>query len=500
MLCMDQQGVGPVGKSEVDGGGAEAGRNQLLARRSAGSTLGQDDTVALGDPDGQSEPASPLHIFRWLRQNVPRGNNLDPATFGQRHRLLMVLLALHLPALYGFGLWQDFEPVLLGLELAPAAVALLMARLIRPGRLAAFFVTAGLVYCSAVLVHLSGGVIEAHFHFFILIGFIALYQDWVPFLWNVAFVVLSHGLGSSMAADAMFNHHAAQHNPWIWAAIHGVAVLAACIGVIIFWRHVEKAQQGADRLRRQLAWTELAGRESLSRLLVHLARRNQVLLERQIGLLVSPEPEPTQMFQLIHLSTRMRRNAESLLVLSGDESPRQWREPVALVDVARSATAEVEAHHRVMLAVTPRLSVAGSAATDLVHLLAELIENAIAFSPPHTQVDVQEHLLTTSDGHHIVTIRDDGMGLPTASLDAANEILSNPPDIDPELRCLGLHVVGRLARRHRLAVKLSHSPGSGVTAAVYIPSSLLEEVTSSGSSPAYATRDPDSAARLVLGS
>src|SRR4029453_18216614 len=154
----------------------------------------------------------------------------------------------------------------------PPAAASASPRLSINRRLAAFFVTAGLVYCSSVLVHLSGGVIEAHFHFFILIGLIALYQDWVPFLWDVVFTVVSHGLGSAIGSPLMFNHPAAQRQPWTWALIHGVAVLAACIGVIIFWKNTEDAQARNVALVADLAGAAARRRGAVSRLLVNLAR------------------------------------------------------------------------------------------------------------------------------------------------------------------------------------------------------------------------------------
>ena len=126
---------------------------------------------------------------------------------------------------------------LVGLD---ALACLIVGRLLRSRRPAAAFITLGLVYCSAALVGLSDGAIEAHFHFFIIIGFIALYQDWVPFLLNILFTVLSHGIGSSLVPDLMFSHAAAQNNPWGWSLIHGVSVLAACVGVVLFWKNTDE--------------------------------------------------------------------------------------------------------------------------------------------------------------------------------------------------------------------------------------------------------------------
>ncbi|HTE67826.1 MAG TPA: methyl-accepting chemotaxis protein, partial [Actinomycetes bacterium] len=166
---------------------------------------------------------------------LPRGNTLDDGAWRKRHLFLQVVLLFHLPLLFLFGIYMGRGAQDTAVVLAVPAACLVLGRLIRHRRAASVLITAGLTYCSAVLVSFSGGSIEAHFHFFIMIGFIALYQDWVPFLWNVVFTVVSHGFGSALRTDLIFNHPAGQTSPWIWSAIHGLAVLAACCGVVIFW-------------------------------------------------------------------------------------------------------------------------------------------------------------------------------------------------------------------------------------------------------------------------
>ena len=138
-----------------------------------------------------SRPGALVRGARILRDYLPRGNTLDDETFRRRHLLLCWILGLHIPALFAFALWRGFGVGHAALEVAVPTATLVCARLARGRRVAGFFVTVGLVFCSSVLVHLSDGTIEAHFHFFILVGLIALYQDWVPFLWNVLFVVVS---------------------------------------------------------------------------------------------------------------------------------------------------------------------------------------------------------------------------------------------------------------------------------------------------------------------
>src|ERR671916_2646673 len=280
----------------------------------------------------QERADSPLTLTRLL-DYLPRGNLLDDIAWRKRHHIVLWVLGLHLPALFVFALWLQHSLLTTLFGLIPLVGCMLLGIWTPQRRVASFFTSAGLVYCSAALVVFSRGSIEAHFHFFIIIGIIALYQDWVPFLWNIVFTVLSHGIGTAWQAGLIFNHPGAQVNPWAWSLIHGVAVLFACVGVIVFWRTTEDEQNKSMRLATQLADAELSKRKFTSELLVNLARRNQSMLYRQrdiINQLEEKERNPdalSELFRLDHLATRIRRNAESLLVLSGEEPPRVWRGP-----------------------------------------------------------------------------------------------------------------------------------------------------------------------------
>src|SRR5918995_599045 len=394
---------------------------------------------------------------------LPRGNTLDDRAWHKRHVFLQALLLLHLPLLFAFGVWRGRTVWDTLVVLSVPAACLVMGRLVTQRRVASVFITAGLTYCSAVLVSFSGGSIEAHFHFFIMIGFIALYQDWVPFLWNVVFTVLSHGIGSALRTDLIFTHPAGQTSPWVWSAIHGIAVLAACCGVVIFWETTEREQRKTLDLTRQLADAEITRRRFTSDLLVNLARRNQSLLYRQLGLinqLEDQEEDPdalADLFRLDHLATRIRRNAESLLVLSGEEPPRTWGRPVALVDVVRAAIAETEDLDRVVFAVDERLAVLGNAVADLTHLVAELVENAVHFSPPEASVIIRTRPYLQTPGAHVLTVEDWGVGMRTEDMTEANDLLAAPRDVDLSVsQRLGVHVVARLAQRHRRGADLAH--------------------------------------------
>jgi signal transduction histidine kinase len=421
-------------------------------------------------------------VWRSAVNLIPHGYGLSEADWHRRHQLLLVVLAVHIPGLAAFGVFlrQPPDAVLLAV-VVPGACLLAGWLLPRHQRVASVAVTAGLVWSSAALVGLTGGTIEAHFHFFIIIGFIALYQDWVPFLFNVLFTVISHGVGSVWQQTLIFNHVPAQANPWLWSLIHGVAVLLACVGMALFWRVTEDSQREKDALQHQLAEAEINRRQFASDLLVNLARRNQSMLYRQmeiINQLEELEQDPdalAELFKLDHLATRVQRNAESLLVLSGEQPARVWREPVTLRDVVRAAIAETEDFERVSVLIDDRPAIAGHTVTDVTHLIAELTENAVRFSPPDSLVRIRMRPDRQHPGGELLVIEDWGVGMTADDLAAANTILSEAIDVDLSVaQRLGFHVVARLSARHGIRVSLSPTPGSGTTAVVALPVELFE--------------------------
>ena len=236
---------------------------------------------------------------------------------------------------------------------------------------------------------------------------------------------------------------------------------------------VDDIQQVAVRLA-----TEQAGlRRSIGDMFTNLARRSQTLIDRQLELIDDLERNETDpetlehMFRLDHLATRMRRNAEDLIVLSGADPGRHWVQPMTMVDVVRAAAAEVEEYQRVELLPLADLEVAGHVAVDVIHLLAELVENATAFSPPNTKVQIAGQAVPHG---YVIEIEDRGLGMSDEELIQANERLANPPEIDFALsRVLGLYVVGRLGQRHGIKVQLRHSWYGGVTALTLLPHGLL---------------------------
>ncbi|MFJ6139782.1 nitrate- and nitrite sensing domain-containing protein [Kitasatospora sp. NPDC092286] len=224
----------------------------------------------------------------------------------------------------------------------------------------------------------------------------------------------------------------------------------------------------------RLAAEQALLRGNINAMFTNLSRRSQGLIQRQLSLiseLESREADPDQLanlFKLDHLATRMRRNGENLLVLAGEDPGRRWTRPVPLVDVLRAAASEVEQYERIELATVPSAEVAGRVVNDLVHLLAELLENATSFSSPQTRVRVTGHALP--DGRVLVEIHDTGIGLSPDDLADINERLASPPTVDVSVsRRMGLFVVGRLSLRHGIRIQLRPSDSGGTTALVMLP-------------------------------
>ena len=276
-----------------------------------------------------------------------------------------------------------------------------------------------------------------------------------------------------------------------------------------------------------LAVEQAVLRRNIADSFVNLGRRNQNLLGRQLDFITELETNETNpdtlsnLFRLDHLATRMRRNAESLLVLAGVEPPRKWAAPVRLNDVIRAALGEVEDYQRVTVRGVEPATIVGAAAADLAHLLAELIENALVFSPPDQTVDIRgrsrparaavgaestsraavgaESMSRAAVGAkgmsreavgaegmsreagradevfgYTLAVIDAGLGMPPADVEAANRRLAGAESftIAPS-KYLGHYVAGNLAARHGIGVRLDASPGNGITATVNIPPALL---------------------------
>ncbi|WP_435105918.1 sensor histidine kinase [Nocardiopsis synnemataformans] len=241
---------------------------------------------------------------------------------------------------------------------------------------------------------------------------------------------------------------------------------------------VARAFDDVHRVALTLASDEAALRSNVNAMFVNLSRRSQTLVERQLRLIDGLEQSEqdadrlSDLFQLDHLATRMRRNNENLLVLSGQDNTRKWAQPVPLVDVLRGAVSEVEQYERVNVRAPSHISVLGRPVNDVIHLVAELVENATSFSPHDTEVLVSAK--TLDNGGVQVDVTDSGIGMAPEDMAGINARLAAPPVIDVAVsRRMGLFVVSRLAHRHGVRLRLEEAHGGGTTAHVIFPPDLL---------------------------
>ncbi len=251
-----------------------------------------------------------------------------------------------------------------------------------------------------------------------------------------------------------------------------------------------------QRTAVQSAVEEATVRRGLNEVFLNIARRSQTLLHRQLALLDKMERRETEpqeledLYRVDHLATRMRRHAEDLVILAGAAPGRGWRNPVPVIDVVRGAISEVEDYKRVDIRSVESASLLGRAVGDVIHLLAELLENAASFSPPHTRVQVSGQVLPNG---YALEIEDRGLGMTQEAIDEANRRLVEPPDFDPtDSARLGLFVVAQLANRHGIRVSLRASAYAGVTAIVLIPGELV----TAGTGPAALPAGPSSPERM----
>jgi len=256
--------------------------------------------------------------------------------------------------------------------------------------------------------------------------------------------------------------------PWLWGRPEpSVTQLAAAADAIARMHHSAVAAAAA----------EASLRSGFRKILVSLGKRNQSLLHRQLRIIDTLEQQASnpaalaELFTLDHLTTRMRRHAESLTILSGITPGRSWAGPVPVIDVMRAAAAEVEDYTRVSVVSDSDEAVAASAVTDMIHLLAELIENATLFSPSSTRVEVRAERVANG---FAIEVEDRGLGIPADQLLALNAQLASPPDFDlADADRLGLFVAGRLAARHGVHASLTASPYRGIKAVVVLPDALV---------------------------
>jgi signal transduction histidine kinase len=267
---------------------------------------------------------------------------------------------------------------------------------------------------------------------------------------------------------------------------------------------VGRAFNQVQRTAIQSAVEEANVRRGINDVFLNIARRSQTLLHRQLALLDRMERRETKpeeledLYRVDHLATRMRRHAEDLVILAGAAPGRGWRNPVPIIDVVRGAISEVEDYKRVDIRGVEPSAVLGRAVGDVIHLLAELLENAASFSPPHTRVNVTGQVLPNG---YAIEIEDRGLGMSLEAIDAANRRLVEPPDFDPANSArLGLFVVAQLAHRHGIRVSLRPSAFGGITAIALLPGELITAAPGLAALPAGPSPADRSWDRPLVGS
>ncbi|GAB3450980.1 ATP-binding protein [Streptomonospora sediminis] len=260
---------------------------------------------------------------------------------------------------------------------------------------------------------------------------------------------------------------------------------------------VADAFNTAQRTAVSAAVKEAETRAGANRVFLAIAHRNQSLVQRQLQLLDRVEREEEDpdlledLFHLDHLATRGRRNAENLIILGGGRPGRRWRNPIPLMDILRGAISETDEYTRVKVRRVPDLSLSGAVVADVIHLVAELIENATAFSPPHTMVNIHSEVVPKGVA---VEVEDRGLGMSSDALDEANTTLENAPEFDVMAlnrdSRLGLFVVARLAAKHNVHVRLCPSPYGGTRAVALIPAELISRTDSAPQGGTAAPAEP----------
>ena len=452
-----------------------------------------------------------------LRSLLPSGRPLPSGVQQRRHRTVSIVLALHLPALLVLGLSRHFGVARTFQLAAPAALAILLALKLGNPRTRALATTVGLAWCSFAVERLSGGAPEAHLHTLAAVCFVALYQDWLPFLAFTASAAAAYAIPAYVDPGLVFAPGAALRRPFVWSAVHVATLLAVQAALIAFWHATEEEQEHGAQLAVDLAHREVAEREAevarrarAQALVTNLARRNQSLIGRQLSTLDELEHHEKDadvlagLFRLDHLATRMRRNVENLLVLAGAGGGRLYAQPVPVSELLRGAVAEVEQYERVNVAVDTTALVMGPVVSDVAHLLAELLDNALACSPPKSRVAVGAS--AGERGGVRIWVSDHGVGMTAARLAEQNALLARDPDEDDEEvalgATLGFPVVRRLAARHGITVTLAVRPdgGQGLVASVMLPGrTVLDGPPPAPAVPAAPVRPAATTAAPLLG-
>jgi len=331
---------------------------------------------------GVHRPLASSNDSGW-RAWFPDGTRLSDTAWGGRHRAISAVLWAHVPVLAAVGLANGYAATHVGLDLALVVSLAVMGRLAKGWALASGFVSCGLLTCSAVLVHLTGGLTESHFHFFVMLPLVALYQDVRPFLLSVGFVVVHHSLLTSLVPESVFADEAAHRKPFLWAGIHAAFVVAGVLVQAMGWRFGQLAQQAddaeraaeeairAEALEGRLA-AEQAAREAAERIAVDAADRERAneAMRRQAEVLAASSSGVTAGVAELTGAVRALERSISAVAGSAEEATGVADEAVGVAadtttTVARlgESSAEIEAVVRLITGIAEQTNLLALNAT-----------------------------------------------------------------------------------------------------------------------------------------
>lgn len=457
-----------------------------------------------GDPQATTEDAS---LISRVRRALPRGNSLPDAEWKRRHRLLLVILWLHVVGLPIFGLLQGFAVgtcLLWGAVIATFAIVCTIGRDTRAWWVSATMAV-GLLTCSAVLIGFWHGQIEAHFHFFVVIVLLMLYEEWLPFLIAAAFVALHHGILGVVDPEDVYNQASATAHPWRWAAIHAGFVAAAGLAALLAWRLNEDVR---DEARRSVD-RAVAAEQALAASAVELRRSNAELT--QFATVASHDlSEPLRTISgFMHLleqrygaelddrgrafiahaldgADRMQRLIDGLLVYSRVGQTAPPANVVELDDVVQGAVDALGARVAetgATITVDELPAVRGDA-DQLDQALQNLLSNALKFARPGVAPTVD--VTARRDGPDwSLLIADHGIGIPPDQRDQVFQMFHRLHGLDAyDGAGMGLAIVERIVERHRGRVRVEETPGGGATFVLTLPAAASR--TSAEPRPALA--------------
>jgi signal transduction histidine kinase len=412
-----------------------------------------------------------------IRQVLPRGTTLTEESWQTRHHILLGILALHLPLLVVVGILGGRAAPTVLAEITPLAVITVVG-LLPIGRTArSLATTVGLSGTSALLVHLTGGLVEAHFHYFLTLGLIALYQDWRPYLAALAAVVVHHGVVGLVMPESAFSRNSAVTSPWLWAVLHGGFIFAVGITHLVFWKVTEREQARSQELWQRLFEGERAVVEQLraaeslkSELFAVVSHEFRTPLTSIIGFshtlmaradTLEPATIRTCVRNIDQQSRRLARLVHNVLAAAGDIAA----DPTAVTDlsvVSHHVAREVSDAYEDASPVEVRAPDVLRAAIDndaAYRVLTNLVDNAVKFSVPGTSVGLDAHM---DDGHVVVQVANEASPLSAEQMEAmftpfvqADSSDSRPADGIG----LGLHVVRRLLDAYEGDVSVDHADG-----------------------------------------